>query len=133
MDIYLYIRVRDRKYRMKQLRTQYMSYIIGYALSLIFTLNAYVAVTQTEQGLNPGLLALLVGLAVAQLVVQLIFFLHLGRESKPRWNAVAFITMCMVVFFIVAGSIWIMNSLDYNMMGDHVDQMIIEDEGIKRN
>lgn len=109
-----------------------MSYSIGYALSLIFTLNAYIAVTQAEKGLSSGLLVLLVALAVAQLIVQLVFFLHLGRESKPRWNGVAFITMCMVVFFIVAGSIWIMNSLDYNMMGDHVDQMIIEDEGLKR-
>ncbi len=118
---------------MRSLRTQYLSYTIGYALSLIFTLNAYIAVTQSNSGLNAGLLALVVGLAVAQLVVQLVFFLHLGRESKPRWNGVAFVTMCMVVFFIVAGSIWIMNSLDYNMMGDHVDQMIIEDEGIERN
>ena len=115
---------------MKQLKTQYMSYVVGYALSLVFTLNAYIAVTQSERGINTGLVALLVGLAVAQLIVQLIFFLHLGRESKPRWNGFAFLTMCMVVFFIVAGSIWIMNSLDYNMMGDHVDQMIIEDEGL---
>ncbi|MEO5691139.1 MAG: cytochrome o ubiquinol oxidase subunit IV [Candidatus Saccharimonadales bacterium] len=118
---------------MKRLRTQYLSYTIGYALSLIFTLNAYIAVTQTDDGITSGLIVLLVGLAVAQLVVQLVFFLHLGRESKPRWNGMAFITMCMVVFFIVAGSIWIMNSLDYNMMGDHVDTMIVEDEGIHRH
>ena len=40
--------------------------------------------------------------------------------------------MIMVVLFIVVGSIWIMNNLNYNMMGEHVDELIIEDEGLKR-
>ncbi len=109
----------------------YWPYIIGYALSLVFTLNAYIAASQADRGMNTGLLLLLVGLAVSQLVVQVVFFLHLGKESRPRWNGLAFITMIMVVLFIVIGSIWIMNNLNYNMMGGHADKMIIEDEGLE--
>lgn len=130
MDLHIYICICIRECRMRNIRTQYISYLVGYGLSLVFTLNAYIAVTSSEYGLNIGLVLLLSILAVAQLVVQLIFFLHLGRESKPRWNLLAFITMIMVVFFIVAGSIWIMYNLDYNMMGEHVDELIIKDEGL---
>jgi|JI10StandDraft_1071094.scaffolds.fasta_scaffold2100692_2 cytochrome o ubiquinol oxidase operon protein cyoD len=117
---------------MKTVKPNYLPYVIGFALSLVFTLNAYVAVTQTQTGLTTSLFVLLVALAIAQLIVQVFFFLHLGRESRPRWNALAFITMIMVVLFIVVGSIWIMNNLNYNMMGEHVDELIIEDEGLKR-
>lgn len=55
-------------------------------------------------------------LAVAQLLVQLVFFLHMGKESKPRWNAIVFSFMLLVVGIIVIGSIWVMNNLHYNMM-----------------
>lgn len=116
---------------MKTIKPNYLPYIIGFALSLVFTLNAYVAVTQARSGVTTSLLILLLALAIAQLIVQVFFFLHLGRESKPRWNALAFITMTMVVLFIVVGSIWIMNNLDYNMMGEKAAEMIVEDEGLK--
>jgi cytochrome o ubiquinol oxidase operon protein cyoD len=116
---------------MKALKPNYLPYVVGFALSLVFTLNAYVAVTQAQNGLTTSLFVLLVILAIAQLAVQVFFFLHLGRESKPRWNALAFITMIMVVLFIVVGSIWIMNNLNYNMMGEHAAEMIVEDEGLE--
>lgn len=118
---------------MKALKPHYKPYLIGYTLSLILTLNAYFAVTQADKGITSGLFILLMSLAVTQLVLQILFFLHLGKEAKPRWNALAFITMIMVVLFIVVGSIWIMNNLDYNMMGKEAADMIVEDEGIKRD
>lgn len=117
---------------MKAIKPNYLPYVVGFALSIVFTLNAYVAVTGAQNGLTTSLFILLVVLAISQLIVQVFFFLHLGRESKPRWNALAFITMVMVVLFIVVGSIWIMNNLNYNMMGDHAADMILEDEGLKR-
>jgi cytochrome o ubiquinol oxidase operon protein cyoD len=118
---------------MKTVKPYYAPYLVGFGLSLVFTLNAYIAVTQNgNKGLSAGLLTLLVGLAISQLAVQVFFFLHLGKESKPRWNGLAFITMIMVVLFIVVGSIWIMNNLNYNMMGDHAAEMIIEDEGLRQ-
>lgn len=118
---------------MKTVKPHYAPYLIGFALSLILTVNAYFAVTQADIGITSSLFLLLMSLAVTQLIVQIFFFLHLGKESKPRWSGIAFITMVMVVLFIVGGSIWIMNSLNYRMMGDEAAEMIVEDEGIKRN
>ena len=54
-------------------------------------------------------------LAVVQLVVQLVFFLHLGRERQPRWNLLAFAFMAIVLLILVLGSLWIMNNLNYHM------------------
>ena len=92
------------------------SYVIGYVLSLILTLNAYVAATLNVGALTPGLVTMLALLASAQLIVHVIYFLHLGYESRPKWNSVALIVTVMVLLFIVVGSIWVMNNLDYNMM-----------------
>jgi cytochrome o ubiquinol oxidase operon protein cyoD len=107
------------------------SYTTGFALSVVFTLLAYWLVVERvwEGGV---LVAALAVLAIAQLWVQLVFFLHLSRESKPRWNLVVFSFAVLVVLIVVGGSLWIMNNLDYHMMHEEpqkIDQQIIEDEG----
>lgn len=90
------------------------AYITGFILSLLLTLAAYLVVVREVVALKL-VVPIIVGLAIVQLFVQLTFFLHLGREPKPRWNLMAFLFMVSVVFIVVAGSLWIMANLDYNM------------------
>lgn len=90
------------------------SYIIGFVMSLILTLLAYFAVAGHLMSGWP--LILTVGaLAFVQVVIQLIFFLHLGEEPSPPWNLLIFLFMVLIVSVIVIGSIWIMYNLDYRM------------------
>lgn len=89
-------------------------YAIGYILSLILTLTAYNLVVYRSA--NIWLVAGLLVMAVAQMIVQLVFFLHLGEEASPRYKLTSFLFMSGVLVIIVVGSIWIMNNLDYNMM-----------------
>ncbi|MFZ1812448.1 MAG: cytochrome o ubiquinol oxidase subunit IV [Candidatus Saccharimonadales bacterium] len=112
-----------------KLKPQY-SYIFGYVLALILTLNAYVAATLHVGAMTSGLMNLLIALAVVQLLVQVVYFLHLGHEARPRWNTMAFIVTAMVLLFIVIGSIWVMHNLDYNMMTPDMQQTMINDEGL---
>ena len=110
----------------KQLRR----YIIGFVVSLGLTVFAYLIVT--EDLLSGGKLGItLAALAGAQLIVQLAYFLHLGDEKKPHFHQTAFFYATITVFAIVAGSIWIMHNLQYNMMpmDSSTDKSIIEDEG----
>jgi cytochrome o ubiquinol oxidase operon protein cyoD len=90
------------------------SYSIGFGLAIILTLVAYLAVISGwfTQG---GVIAIIATLATVQLVVQLVFFLHLGRDGV-KWKAAAFYTMFIILVLIVGGSLWIMYNLDYNMM-----------------
>lgn len=91
------------------------SYVVGFVLSIILTLTAYFLVTR---GLLAGQAALwtLGGLAAVQFTVQLLCFLHLGGESRPRWKLAVFWFMLGIVFIVVVGSIWIMNNLNYHML-----------------
>lgn len=89
-------------------------YIIGFVGALTLTLVTFGVVA--GHGLTNGwLTAVLVALALVQLGLQLVFFLHLGEETKPRWQLTAFLFTVVLVFVIVAGSLWIMYHLNYNM------------------
>jgi cytochrome o ubiquinol oxidase operon protein cyoD len=68
-----------------------------------------------------ALVYIVLAIAVIQLVVQMVFFLHLGRGS--RWKALTFYFTLLIVAIIVVGTIWIMNNLNYNMMRMSPDEM----------
>lgn len=90
-------------------------YVVGFVLSVVFTLGAYFLAVNHLLG-RRFLIVLVVAFALIQFIVQVVFFLHLGRETKPRWKLAVFLFMIMIVLIIVFGSLWIMSSLNYNMM-----------------
>jgi len=89
-------------------------YTIGFVLSLLLTIVAYYYVV--ARGDNPLLLIVLAMLAIVQMIVQLVFFLHLGEETGPRYKLLSFGFMLIVLGIVVIGSIWIMVNLNQNMM-----------------
>lgn len=132
-----------------QYHGSYPAYISGFILSLILTLCAFI-LTNWHVGNHHSLpsdkfmLIALAILALTQLFVQLMFFLHLDRESKPWWNNTAFAFAIITVITIVGGSIWIMSNLDYHhgprdvthtghelKNPSQINDYIINDEGIK--
>ena len=106
-----------------------ISYITGFVLSLALTLTAYLLVSQHVLASGPLVTAIAV-LAIVQLLVQLVLFLHLGSEPKPRWNLVVSLFAALVVVIVVFGSLWIMNNLNYHMSPANTDKYIIQDEGV---
>ncbi len=54
--------------------------------------------------------------AVAQVLVQLVFFLHMNTSSEQRRNLIAFIYTILTIAILLVGSVWIMNYLHFNMM-----------------
>jgi cytochrome o ubiquinol oxidase subunit IV len=91
------------------------SYALGFFFSIILTFTAYFLVV--KQIMTGPPLAITIGaLALTQAVIQLIYFLHLGQESTPRWNLLVFIFMAIITGILVIGSLWIMYNLDYRMM-----------------
>lgn len=88
-------------------------YTVGFALSAVFTLVAFGAVS--FQLLPIGLLATaLVCLAVAQLLVQLFFFLHVGIKGDSSWGLVALLFAVVVTVIIIGGTLWIMRNVEHN-------------------
>ncbi len=105
------------------------TYFIGFLLSIILTLLAYGTVT--SGAFSRGLvIAFIIGFAIVQLFVQLVFFLHLGSESTPRWRLVTLAFGVLVVAIVVFGSLWIMDNLNYNMMhSGHETEKYIDRQG----
>lgn len=105
------------------------AYVIGFLLSLIFTfIPYYLVVNQTVRG--AGLLAMILGFAVVQMIIQITFFLHLGRGPKPRWNLFFFMATVGIILVIIGGSIMIINNLHYNMTPLDQTKRLVTDEGI---
>lgn len=98
----------------------YTRYIIGFLLSLGLTLLAYAIVVL--ELLDSWAAVVLIVLALAQMIVQLVYFLHLGEEVGPRLKLLSFVFMGVILLIIVVGSLWIMNHLNYNMMEMTPDQ-----------
>lgn len=96
-------------------RGTFLTYTTGYVSSILLTLGAYVVVV--NHILNGGTMVfVIVAFGMSQLLVQLLFFLHLGSESGPRWNLVIFLFTIIIVAIMVGGSLWIMANLNYNMI-----------------
>jgi cytochrome o ubiquinol oxidase subunit IV len=113
-------------------------YVRGFALSLFLTLIAFATVQLQLDGDGDAypktvLLVALVILALFQIMIQLIYFFHLDKESRPRLNSLAFVFMTMVVCIIGFGSIWIMSNLNYHMNSSQTDSYIHHEEVIKNS
>ena len=94
-------------------QANFPSYLIGFILSIGLTLAAYFIVVDkwlSGWGLTFGLAVL----AIAQLLVQLFFFLHLSRRPSQRWKVVVFGFALVVVIILVFGTLWIMYNLNYH-------------------
>lgn len=108
----------------------YMSYVVGFLLSVFTTLLAYFFVVN-QLWPKEVLIYVVLAIAVVQLVVQVVFFLHIGRGS--RWKLLTFVFTILIVAIVVVGSIWIMENLNYNMMDmspDEMRQYMNDNEGI---
>lgn len=94
------------------------SYIAGFSLSIVLTLQAFFLVLRPGFfNMNDGeAVAAILVLAVIQLAIQIIFFFNLGSESGLRWNLAVFISTVSIILVLVVGSLWIMSHLNYNMM-----------------
>ncbi|MGO9936023.1 MAG: cytochrome o ubiquinol oxidase subunit IV [Steroidobacteraceae bacterium] len=91
------------------------SYLLGFAYALILTAAAFWMAMSGGVSRTAALVGVSV-LAVVQIAVHLVFFLHMNRSADARWNRMAFLFAVIIIGILVAGSLWIMNHLHQNMM-----------------
>jgi cytochrome o ubiquinol oxidase operon protein cyoD len=89
-------------------------YTIGLVLAVILTVTSF-WVANTTLLWRPGISLGLTVLAIAQMGVHLVFFLHITTGSDNTNNVLALAFGVLVVILVVAGSLWIMDSLNENM------------------
>lgn len=96
----------------------YRSYLTGFILSVILTVIPF-GLVMTGVLPTSATVALVVGFAVVQIVVQMIYFLHMSPKSEGGWNLLALLFTLIIVVIVLSGSLWVMHHLNTNMMPVH--------------
>ncbi|MCO7515677.1 cytochrome o ubiquinol oxidase subunit IV [Pseudomonas guariconensis] len=91
------------------------SYMIGFVLSIILTAIPFGLVMYPSLPKNLTVL-IVVALAVIQVVVHLVYFLHMDRSKEQRSNVSTFLFTTLVIALLVGLSLWIMFSIHIEMM-----------------
>jgi cytochrome o ubiquinol oxidase subunit IV len=92
---------------------------ISWCSALLRSTRRSLPLVYTDPIWGPAIPAALVALAVAQIGVHLVFFLHLTTAPDNSNNALALAFGVLIVTLIIAGSLWIMAHLNHNMLPMH--------------
>lgn len=95
-------------------RAEVFSYVLGLLLSALLTGAAFY-LPHTTLVWGPAIPVALAVLAVAQIGVQLVFFLHITTAPDNTNNVLALAFGVLIVALVFAGSLWIMTQLAHNM------------------
>jgi len=105
------------------LRHEVGGYVMGFALAIVLTIASF-WVTRTNFIYGPALAVALLVLAVAQMGVHLVFFLHITTDPDNTNNVLAIAFGVLIVCLVVFGSIWVMIHMNQNMMPMPMDKML---------
>jgi cytochrome o ubiquinol oxidase subunit IV len=91
---------------------------IGFFFSMLLSLVAFSVIIYPEFFQLDTRLAIItiLCLALAQAIVQLLFFLNVWHEKGTLWNLTVFFSTVAIIFIVIFFSMWIMEHLNYNMM-----------------
>jgi cytochrome o ubiquinol oxidase operon protein cyoD len=100
-----------------------LGYVVGLGLAIVLTITSFF-VAGTDLVWQPSIPVALVVLAMAQMGVHLVFFLHITTGADNTNNVLALAFGLLIVFLVIGGSLWIMSNLNHNMMPmDQIMQM----------
>lgn len=91
-------------------------YAIGFVLSVILTAIPFWLVMNKVISSPAMTAAVILGFAAVQVVVHVVYFLHLDAKSEQGWNMLATIFTVVLLVILVAGSIWVMHNMNTHMM-----------------
>ena len=90
-------------------------YLVGFGLSVLATVVAFF-LSGTSLVWQPSIPAALIVLAIAQMGVHIVFFLHITTRPDSANNVMALVFGVFIVFVLIVGSVWIMTHLNHNMI-----------------
>jgi cytochrome o ubiquinol oxidase subunit IV len=100
-----------------------LGYLVGLGLAVLLTATSFF-IAGTDLVWQPSIPVAIIVLAIAQMGVHLVFFLHITTGPDNTNNVLALAFGLLIVFLVIAGSLWIMANLNHNMMPmDQIMQM----------
>jgi cytochrome o ubiquinol oxidase operon protein cyoD len=94
----------------------YASYTIGFILSVILTAIPFGLVMGGGLESRGWTVAVVIGCAIIQVLVHMVYFLHMNSRVEEGWTFISTIFTVVVVVIMIAGSLWVMFHMNTNMM-----------------
>jgi cytochrome o ubiquinol oxidase subunit IV len=101
-------------------------YLTGFVLSVILTAIPFWLVMGNVIDSATGTAVAIMGLGVVQIIVHMIYFLHMNSRSEGGWTMLALIFTLILVAITLSGSLWVMYHLNVNMMPGMSPEMMRE-------
>jgi cytochrome o ubiquinol oxidase subunit IV len=95
------------------------SYLVGFVLSVVLTAVPFWLVMSGVLGDKQVTALVIMALAAVQIVVHMVYFLHMNTRSEGGWTMMALIFTMIMVVIALTGSLWVMHHLTTNMMPVH--------------
>ncbi len=97
-------------------------YTIGFLLSVVLTAIPFWLVMGDVSWSKQTIAFVIMGFAAVQMVVHMVYFLHMTPKSEDGWTLTSLVFTLILVVITLAGSLWVMYHLDNNMMPRHEAQ-----------
>ncbi len=99
-----------------EVHATFSGYMTGFILSVILTAIPFWLVMGDVFASKQLTAMLVMGIGAVQIVVHMIYFLHMSPSSEGGWTLMALIFTLIIVGIALAGSLWVMHHLNENMM-----------------
>jgi cytochrome o ubiquinol oxidase operon protein cyoD len=97
----------------------FRGYLTGFLLSVVLTAIPFWLVMHNVLDNKQATAIVIMAFAVVQIVVHMVFFLHMNGRSEGGWTMLALIFTIILVVIALTGSLWVMYHLNTNMMPGH--------------
>jgi cytochrome o ubiquinol oxidase operon protein cyoD len=94
----------------------FKGYMTGFVLAVILTVIPFWLVMAKVFPSSSTTALVILGIAAVQIVVHMIYFLHMNTRSEGGWSMLALVFTAVLLVIMMAGSIWVMFHLNANMM-----------------
>ena len=101
----------------------FKGYMTGFVLAVILTVIPFWLVLAKVFPSSSTTALVILGIAAVQIVVHMIYFLHMNTRSEGGWSLLALAFTVVLLFIMLAGSIWVMYHLNANMMPHSMQEM----------
>lgn len=98
-------------------------YVIGFVLSVILTVIPFWLVMGEVLESRIWTVALIMLFGAIQIVVHMVYFLHMNRKSEGGWILMSLLFTGIIIVIALVGSLWVMHHLEANMMPMSPEQM----------
>ena len=97
----------------------FKGYVVGFLLSAVLTAIPFWLVMGKVLPSSQATALVIAGFAAVQMVVHMVYFLHMNTRSENGWTMMALIFTIVMVVIALSGSLWVMHHLNSNMMPIH--------------